>query len=298
MEPDTTSLARAFDPARGRRAALGLVALAVAACSPAAPTPVSNLLEGAIELAQRDSTEARAPAAGGYRELVQSGGLVQGVDFAPGERGLVYETWVKRGERMERDALELSSIAPIEAVAACAPWELYVALREEDGTVVVQRWLVRPPARSEGASAAERAREANDAAATVVRSTLARTGDLAGVRVLACDPEGRYLLALDRAGERVLQFSTLRGAQGYASFEAERLPALRTACGLFRGRHVQHGTVWAFEASSEHGVERALFVDRDEDGAFDEVSNLDASAWAASEYAGAAWSEHRFVPAR
>jgi hypothetical protein len=294
-------------------ASLLLVLASAGACAPAAPSKVSSLIDQAIDLARRETavTETAGTEQGGSRELVHTAGVTQAVAFVPGARELVLETWTRREGTPEFEHVRSRLLADgaIEAVAARAPWELYVALRADSGEVVLQRWLVRPrkgasddeptasAERRDGTQAAGERLEPEEAV-TSVRATLLRTRDLGGVRILACDPDGRYLLALDRAGERVLQVPSQRGAAGYAIFEADRLPALRTACGLFFGRHVRQGAVWAFESSGENGLERAVFVDRDEDGTFDEIVDLDTAAWAQSGFQGEVWTEQRFVAAR
>lgn len=265
--------------------------LALAACGPVASKPVAGLVEGAFELAQREVGSGAVDAAprGGAREIVRTDDVTQSARFEADARELVLESWTRVDGAYQRIARRLEFASPIEAVAASRPWELVVALREQDGAIVLQRWFVRAP--SLGSTD-----DVEDAVA--VHSTLLRTYELSGVRLLACDPDGRYVLALDRAGERVFQCSLNPRSTWNARFEAERLPALRSACGLFFGRHIRNGTVWAFEASGSEGVARAALVDRDGDGVIDELVDYDAEEWAASEFGDAAWAEERFVAAR
>lgn len=264
-------------------------ALFLAACAPALPPEVTGLVGQALELAvQHDaSPESTAGTIGGPRELLSTSDLSHGVVFERGEHELVLETFAldPRTGSFEHSRARIAAGAAIEAVAARKPWELFVATRADDGELAIQRILVSPT-------------QSNGDEARCARTTLFRTREIDGARFLACDPDGRYLLVLARDGELLLQVPTERGAPGYLVLGVDRLPALRTACGLFCGRHVRNGVVWSFEACGEDGLDRAVLVDRDADGGFDEVVSLGAREWAESEYQGSSWTEQRFVAAR
>jgi hypothetical protein len=174
----------------------------------------------------------------------------------------------------------------IAAVAAREAFDLVVAGVETDGAVVVERWRVDPRGARSGAEP------------TRVRTTLLRTRQIGDVRALVVDPDGRWVLVLAGDGERLLQVPLQTQGRVLALFEAEVLPALRTACGTFVGEHVGGSRVVAFESPGGDGVERAVLVDRDRDGHFDEVLGGDADAWAAAGFAGSVWTEQRFVALR
>ncbi|MBI5362230.1 MAG: hypothetical protein HZA53_03560 [Planctomycetes bacterium] len=265
--------------------------LLLAACAPTVPPQVSEFVDQAIERAtQQDFTpESGAGAAGGVRELFHADDVAQGVQFERGDHEFVLETLAldARTGRYERSRARIAADGAIEAVAARRAWELFVATRAEDGEVAIHCVRVLPKLATD-----------EDTPARCARAALLRTRELDGVRLLACDPEGRYLLALGGDGERLLQIPIQRGATGYFALGADRLPTLRTACGLFFGKHVQRGVVWAFESCGEQGLDRAVLVDRDEEGSFDEVLNLDAREWAESAYQGSTWTEQSFVAAR
>lgn len=278
--------------------ATSVLALA-SACAPDASVP--ELVERAVVAAQpQPAVDARRA---GYRELVHGRAMAQGVELAAGESSLELVT-LERAETSddyERSEIALDAGFAIRSVASRQAWELLVAGVASNGETVIERWRIQPPhgartlqggaARVEGLASGAFIPVAARARTTprVARTTLLRTRELGGTRLLLADPDGRFVLALAADGEVLVQVATDGESTTLARFAADGLPALRTACTAFAGEHFRDGRVFAFEAPSENGIERALLVDRDADGWFEDVRACDAECWSESGLASTSW---------
>lgn len=265
----------------GRLAAALLTCLA--ACAPVNRGDVTELARQALDAARIETFDAPAAAlaASGSRVLVRAEGRCHSVDFAHAGRTLVLVTYAAAPAHELR--VEFDAGFAIESVAARQLNELFVAGTTDDGYTRIERWTLRVD---------------RDGAADAIASRAALFDDLTlgGVRLLACDPRGRFVLALARSGDELVQVS-LDGLPP-ARHSAERTPALRDANALFCGEHVSGERVFAFESARGPTRDRAVFVDRDDDGWFDDVHDVDARGWSELGYDGAVWLDETLVTAR
>jgi hypothetical protein len=204
-----------------------------------------------------------------------------GVELEPGSSQLVlvlHERAPDAGYAALRSTLTAGFA--LDAVAARRADELFVAGLTADGRTRIERWTLAPNG------------------AVVLRALLLDDPELGGLRLLVCDPERRFLLALSRSGEALAQVPIDDRSAPAARFGARQLPALRGARAVFIGEHLLDGRVFAFEAPGESGLERALLVDHDGDGWFDRIEQLGPRAWIEAGYAGAAWLDEELITAQ
>lgn len=249
---------------------------------------MQEFVDQALEAARVETFDAPAAAlsARGPRVLVREQERCQSVEFVRGAESLVLVTYATRQGPARSDAdangpdaarVELDAGFALEAVAARRGDELFVAGRTRDGSTRIERWLV-------------------DAGAIAARETLFDDRTFGGVRLLACDLDGRCVLALADSGAELVQVP-LDGLPP-TRHGAARSPALRDANSLFCAEHVDGELVFAFESTGDAARQRAVFVDRDADGAFDDVRDVDARGWSELGYDGAVWLRETLVTAR
>lgn len=258
-------------------------ALGAGACAPAGRGDVHELVghvlvEQALDVARIETIDAPAAALGASRErvLVREPGRCQGVEFARGAQALVLVTYAAGPDAAEVRT-ELDAGFALDAVAARRGDELFVAGRSRDGRTRIERWTV-----GDGTVAA--------------RETLFDDISFGGVRLLACDLDGRCVIALAESGAELVQVP-LDGLPP-SRYPAARAPALRDANAVFCAEHVGGERVFAFEAAGNAARQRAVFVDRDADGSFDDVFEVDARGWSELGYDGAVWLREQLVTAR
>jgi len=262
--------------------------LGLCACTPSGEVSMPRIVDTALEVAHvRPADLWDTPAAdNGYRALARRDGLARGVEFqAGGERlTLLSHRWSddRRSIRAEwSDSFEAG--LALCAVAAARTDELYVAGLDAAGTLRIERWSL--------------AEDAEALATRIRRRELVFEAPASpGVRLLAADPDSRFLLALESSGTSLWQIPLGAGAEAPLRFTAAEFPALRDAGLLMVAEHLTAGRVFSFESTATG--ERALFLDRDLDGAFDRFEHLDPAAWAKSEFNGSVWLDEALHSAR
>lgn len=242
----------------------------------------------ALEAARIETCDAPAAAlsVNGPRVLVREPERCQSVEFVRGAESLAFVTYATRigadanghdANGPEEVRVELAAGFALDAVAARRGDELFVAGRTHDGSTRIERWVV-------------------DSGTIVARETLFDDLSFGGVRLLACDLDGHGVLALAESGAELVQVP-LDGLPP-TRYGAARSPALRDANVLFCAEHVDGERVFAFETTGDAARQRAVFVDRDADGAFDDVRDVDARGWSELGYDGAVWLRETLVTAR